>query len=117
MSAYEILNINNINIIIANSYINPFDQVYEIERELEQKKYKGKVIFDFLLCNGLSSNRYMEIYFNGSTFDLKTYKNMACVDDVIKKAIFSYYFQHLDNLEQSNLPNAQRFLIRKGIEI
>ena len=67
MKAYDIIEFkSDYNyVVLATSYINPIDELENIEEELKAKEYSGKVLFDLLLCNGMNSSRFVEIKFNG----------------------------------------------------
>lgn len=41
---------------------------------LKSHSYKGVVLFDLLMSNGLEYNRFIECYFNGESFNLKDIK-------------------------------------------
>ena len=117
MSDYELLNINQKYqyVVIATSYVNPIDELYNIEDDLRQQKFIGQVVFDLLLCNGITDNRYIEVYFNGSTFDISQSKTLNDIDIEAKKTIYSFYISHINMLDYSSLPKAQQFLLKKGV--
>lgn len=117
MSDYELIPVNEDYhyIIVATSYVNPMDILYDIEYNLENNNYKGNVVFDLLLCNGISANRYIEMYFNGTTFDVAKYKILDDVSIKVKKKVYQYYSQHIELVENSSLPKAQAFLLKKGV--
>lgn len=117
MSDYELLSINQKYqyVVVATSYVNPVDELYNIEDDLRQQHFNGTILFDLLLCNGITDNRYIEVYFNGVTFDISQYKILNDIDIEAKKYINSFYLDHLNMLQYSNLPKAQQFLLEKGI--
>ncbi|MBS5934615.1 MAG: type II toxin-antitoxin system RnlB family antitoxin [Clostridiales bacterium] len=117
MSDYELLNINQKYkyVVIATSYVNPVDELYNIENDLRQQEFIGQVVFDLLLCNGITDNRYIEVYFNGNTFDINQSKILNDIDIETKKIIYSFYISHINMLEYSSLPKAQQFLLKKGV--
>lgn len=117
MKEYELLSVDKKYqyIVLATSYVNPIDVLYEIEEDLENKAYRGLVIFDLLLCNGLAKNRYIEVYFNGENFEISRYSNIPDIDIEVKKMIYSFYLHNPNMIENSNLPKAQQYLLQKGI--
>lgn len=117
MSDYELLYINHKYkyVVVATSYVNPVDELYNIETDLRQQKFIGHVVFDLLLCNGITDNRYIEVYFNGNTFDIRQSKTLNDIDIEAKKAVYAFYISHTNMLEYSNLPKAQQFLLKKGV--
>lgn len=104
-------------IVLSTSYINPFDEKDEIENNLKKENYKGKILFDLLLKNGIGYNRYIEIVFDGEKFDINTLKPLENVDQDLKLFSTNFYKNHSHLLENTIVPQAQRFLIRKGIMI
>ena len=99
-------------VILATSYENPMDELENIEEELKAKEYSGKILFDLLLCNGMNSSRFVEIKFDGECFDLSssiTIKNPN--NSIIKEGIRQYLKDKPALLENSVLPEAQRYII------
>lgn len=76
--------------------------------------YKGEVVFDLLITNGLATNRFIQGYFDGErllggdfeVIDLPT-KEMINISR-------EFYMEHTEIIENSILPNAHKFLIRHG---
>ncbi|EOD00002.1 type II toxin-antitoxin system RnlB family antitoxin [Caldisalinibacter kiritimatiensis] len=104
-------------VIMSTSYINPFDEREAIEKELKKLNYRGKVLFDLLLKNGLNYNRYIEVIYNGERFDIQTCKPVENIDTSIKRFCTEFYRDNCHLLDNGILPKAQQFLIRKGITI
>jgi hypothetical protein len=55
---YQIQKVGEIALVFCTGYENPISKLQKIERDLSN--FTGKVIFDLLLCNGNSSNRFAE---------------------------------------------------------
>ena len=53
---------DNQTIVYSISFHSPTEQIKSIEKELINKDFKGKVIFDFLLTNGDTKQRYFETF-------------------------------------------------------
>ena len=87
----------------------------ELEVELAQLKVKGKVLFDLISSNGLKSQRYASIYFNGAHLDLDTFKNVLKVDSEIEQLCLKFYKSHYEAIENSVLTKPQRFLFKKKL--
>ncbi len=117
MKAYDIIKFDKDYkyLVFATSYENPIDYLDDIENELKSKMYSGKILFDLLLCNGMSSNRYVEMEFDGENFDLFTSKVLETPSKVIKEYIYGYLKDQPSLVQNSVLPNAQRYLIQNGI--
>lgn len=116
MKNYEIQKLNYDDypyVVYSTSYVNPIEDIGYIEEELKLL-FKGKVIFDLLLSNGISSNRFVEAEFDGDKFKYTSFKALNNVDTGIVKESSDFYRKHSALLENSVLPNAHQFLIKKG---
>jgi len=116
MKSYNIINIKDGYkfIVLAISYVNPVDELDEIEKELYNKRFNGKVLFDLLLCNGINKNRYVEINFNGERFDTSSLKLIESITRSSKEIVSEYFKEHPIYIESSVLPKAQCYLMKKG---
>lgn len=117
MKEYEIQKNSNIEeysfVIFSTSYVSPIERLREIEKELNSL-FEGKVLFDLLLSNGVSSNRYVEAFFNGHNFEYTSFKSLSNVKIELKKESTNFYRNHSELLKNSVLPNAYQYLIKKG---
>ena len=117
MKAYDIIEFKNDYkyVVLATSYENPIDVLDEIECDLCLKNYSGKVLFDLLLCNGISSNRYIEMEFEGKCFNIFTSKVLETPSKVIEKYIYDYLKGKSAIIKNSVLPRAQQYLLENGM--
>ncbi|MBU8967513.1 type II toxin-antitoxin system RnlB family antitoxin [Bacillus safensis] len=117
MKNYEIQELHNCQmypfVVFSTSYVNPLEDIEYIQEELKDR-FEGKVLFDLLLSNGNSSNRYLEAEFNGFHFDFSSFKVLEKVDTFLKETTGRFYQNHPNYLPNSILPNAHQFLIKKG---
>ena len=113
MKAYDIIEFKSDYkyVILVTSYENSMDELENIEDELGAKEYSGKVLFDLLLCNGMNSSRFVEIEFNGKCFDLSSSTIIKNPNNSIKEDIHQYFKDKPALLENSVLPEAQRYII------
>ncbi|MDR0272477.1 MAG: type II toxin-antitoxin system RnlB family antitoxin [Clostridiales bacterium] len=115
MGSYKILPLESGGyVIVATSYLRPFDDIDHIEYDLKGYDYHGGVLFDLLLCNGLSTNRYMKMDFDGEKFDYDSLVLLKNISGSTKEAIGDFFKENDSYLDDSILPNAQRYLIRCG---
>ena len=77
--------------IFATSGINPLSEISEIEKELTKREGPGFVLFDLLLSNGETSNRYISAFFDGKKFNLETFKTVQSLPREFKKIAKDYY--------------------------
>ena len=75
-------------VIYSLSYVSPLRSLPVIEKELES--YRGKVLFDLLLSNGIASNRYIEAEYDGDKFIIDSF-TIVQVDTSIKKESLDFY--------------------------
>lgn len=90
----------NQNFVVKSRYYD-FSTTIAINSEqllslLKSFKYKGVVLFDLLMSNGLhADNRFIECYFNGETFEWKKIK----VAPVKRVDIHNEYYRNKNNIE------------------
>lgn len=116
MSSYKIKEVNDFKyklIIFSTDYISPIDYLSEIEDYLKTKNYLGEIIFDLLLVNGNSENRFIEAFFNGEKFNRKSFMIANKLSNEIKNVTTEFYFNNLSIVENSRLSNPIKFLIKK----
>lgn len=108
---------NSYYIIISTSSTTPLDYRTEIEDNLKVSSYKGKVLFDLLLSNGFSPNRFIEMDFDGN----KLISNSASVIDVkdvgLKKFLYKYYSEVPNYIDNSILSNSEKFILKNQLLI
>lgn len=102
MKNFEIIKRNDSVFIHSTSYINPILELDDISVELSKMKYSGLVIFDLLLSNGDSRDRFVKTQFNGTEFDLNYFK-ITVVSKKIKKEIESFYYENAKYFKNSIL--------------
>ena len=116
MNRYEIIRIDNGDLqevlVLSTSYVSPLGSLPIIEQELEG--HQGEVLFDLLLSNGFASNRFLVAQFDGNKFDVNSFKAVESISPSIKEKAGEFYREHPEYLENSILPTAQKFLIKKG---
>ncbi len=105
---------DNQTIVYSISFHSPTEQIKSIEKELINKDFKGKVIFDFLLTNGDTKQRYFETFFDGKEINLNNFKNIFEKSNELKKISLEFYFKNFKYVEQSEIVSkSTKFLIKK----
>lgn len=105
---------DNQTIVYSTSFHSPTEQIKSIEKELIKKDFKGKVIFDFLLTNGDTKQRYFETFFDGKEINLNNFKNIFEKSNELKKISLDFYFKNFKYVEQSEIVSkSTKFLIKK----
>lgn len=87
------------------SYANPINELKDIANELQLFRYEGEVIFDLLLTNGNTSNRFLISKFTKRKFVMKSFKKTNIGTD-IKREIILYYKNHVEYLSNSILSSS-----------
>ena len=102
---FEILNINNSTIIvIGKTYYGIDTYISELEIELAKRQFRGEIIFDLLLANGLyAKNRFIHSSYHAdkiTDFNIINYR-----DIVIKyeKYIKRFYRENINILNNGVL--------------
>ena len=99
-------------IIYSTNYLRLEEYIKDITMILQRNSYKGDVIFDLLLCNGYSTNRFIKMLFDGASFKHKTCEVIENIDISIRDLSFDFYSTNTQYLENSILSKVQIFLIK-----
>lgn len=94
---------------VLGAYLRQADAALQIER------FTGLVIFDLLVCNGMSSNRFIAVDFVDGMFDDKSCRVYQPDDEFITHQ-HQYFLAHpdlitssvLSSVEQANFLNEQQ---------
>lgn len=116
MNIFEVKELDSLDyryLLISKSFLSTLDEVNYIEDNL-RGKLSGKVVIDLLLSNGLSNNRFVEAYYDGSKFDYSSFRVVNNISETLKIISSEYYKNHPEEVKNSILPNAHKFLILKG---
>lgn len=114
--AFEILNTRSDKyplIVVAKNYLGLSDYISELETRLRKNRFKGNVIFDFLLSNGFKSdNRFMCSSFNGKVFrELHKY-SLDGRHKYLMECLNKYYFNNQDILSKGILSKNEILVIK-----
>jgi hypothetical protein len=83
-------------LIFGTTYMNPISYLSDIEKTLVEAEFSGKVVFDLLLSNGYSSNRFVEAYADGRKIHMPSMKviSESNLDKATLDIIHSFYKAH-----------------------
>ncbi|MDD2781230.1 type II toxin-antitoxin system RnlB family antitoxin [Sulfuricurvum sp.] len=102
-------------LILSTSYHSPTEQLDAIEKDLSKKGFHGKVLFDLLLTNGNSTQRFFETYFENNTINKSSFKNILEQAEKVRTISNKFYVKHFDLIEHSEvLSKATKFLVKQG---
>lgn len=94
-----------ITIIFCTTYVNPISHLPNIEQELKKMNFNGKVIFDLLLSNGYTSNRFVEANVFKAKVDRRSMKVIApsSIDNSLIDKTYDFYKTHPYLLDNNNI--------------
>lgn len=113
MKRYHILNLksDSCKVVVATSYVSPLSQVYAIANELKSIDYKGEVIFDLVLSNGFSSNRFLKTNFDGDQLNIGKIEAFSKVKDNILDELYVFFYENPQFVKASSLPEPQKYVL------
>ncbi len=116
---YKLLKLNDYKytyVSMSTDFCRPDDYMSELEEELQTHEYKGKVVFDLLLSNGLKEDRYFSAEFDGRRFVVSTFRTMTCICSEILGMSSAFYKDNYDLVSKNAiLSKPQKFLVKKGM--
>jgi hypothetical protein len=118
MKRYHILDLKSDSrkVVVATSYVSPLSQIYTIAHELKSIGYKGEVIFDLVLSNGFSSNRFLKTDFDGEQLNIGKIKVLSKVKNNILDELYIFFYEHPQYIKASSLPEPQKYaLLNKAL--
>lgn len=77
--------IGKIAVVTASAEFHPLRQLSQLANELKAVGFKGHVLFDLLSVNGLSSNRFVSVEFNGNAFDRSSLSVESSIDPSLQE--------------------------------
>lgn len=99
-------------LVLSTNYLSPEDYLNELANSLQGNSYIGQVLFDLLIING-PKDRFYKAFFNGKSFDLKSFKKYN-VPSEIEELSNDFFKTNYDVVENSTLNDFYKFLIKKG---
>lgn len=84
-------------IIFSTSFLSNISQKGEIMKIVQKNQIKGCVLFDFLLANGNSFNRFLEVEFAENK--IKKISIPVNIDKEIKELSLEFYHKNIEKLD------------------
>jgi Antitoxin to bacterial toxin RNase LS or RnlA len=93
----------NVAVVFCTGYINPIAYLGRVESELSAET--TKVVFDLLLCNGNSQNRFIEAAVSKSKCDRNSMKiaTESGLGELLTDKIDGFYRANKSLIEDSNI--------------
>lgn len=119
MKRYHIINLDSDSrkVVVATSYVSPLSEIASISDELREISYKGDVIFDLLLSNGFSSNRFLRISFNGEILEHSGIEILTQMESNILNEIYTFLSENPHYIKASSLPEPQKYALLNNVLI
>lgn len=117
MNKYQIVERQKDFILIMGlSFESPLTDLSEIERELQRSKYRGRVVFDLLLANGIAFNRYVKMCFENGRFQRETFDVIPSSDVSLNEASKKFIKDNKDVLNYGILSALEKSEILESCE-
>jgi Antitoxin to bacterial toxin RNase LS or RnlA len=103
---YQIEKISDrVVVVFSTSYINPISYLPTIEEDLGKMDSSGKIIFDLLLSNGHSFNRFVEVAICNGKVDRRSMKviDSSSLDKSIISFTDNFYKSHPSLVESNHI--------------
>ncbi|MCX5982516.1 MAG: type II toxin-antitoxin system RnlB family antitoxin [Nostocales cyanobacterium LacPavin_0920_SED1_MAG_38_18] len=95
-------------VIFCTTYVNPIAYLPSIETDLKNRAFNGKIIFDLLLANGYTSNRFVQAKVVNHKIDRVSMKVVNSVSDFILKKSREFYINNRNFVEDSSLMDEEQ---------
>jgi Antitoxin to bacterial toxin RNase LS or RnlA len=100
--------------VIATGAARPSAYLREVEATLAELGHEGTVLFDLLLANGSSSQRYFTAAFDGAKLHCLLPAGDAALRAKASKFFAKDLSNHFGDLDTSMLTPAMRFAVSRG---
>jgi hypothetical protein len=107
MNKLRVIKEMNLAVVTAIDEFNPLQHLKTLTSELSKEKFRGKVVFDLLLFNGLSDNRFIQFDFNGTDFDRSSFKALHESSFELKNEQNQFFKSNLHILKRSVLSSSE----------
>lgn len=113
MKRYHILDLQSDSrkVVVATSYVSPLSQVYAIAHELNSVGYKGEVIFDLVLSNGFSNNRFLKTDFDGDQLNIGKIEVLPKLKSDVLDELYTFFYEKPEYVKASSLPEPQKYVL------
>jgi len=101
-------------VVYSIGFDSPMNHLQTIEGELYRSGIQGEIVFDLLLSNGNTTDRFYSAFFDGEKLIEESIKKVLTPSSTIQKESLSFYHSKTKYLKNSVLNKAQRFLIKKN---
>lgn len=104
---------NEFVMIFCTTNVNPISYLPSIETDLKNRNFEGQIIFDLLLANGYTSNRFIQAKVVDHKINRFSMQVINSVSDFILKKSQEFYIKNRNFVEDSSLmDDEQQELLR-----
>jgi hypothetical protein len=107
MNRLRVIKEMNLAVVTAIDEFNPLHQLSTLTSELSKENFRGKVVFDLLLFNGLSDNRFIQFDFDGTDFDRKSFTAVFESSFKLKSEQDQFFKSNIHILKRSVLSSSE----------
>ena len=103
---YQIERISDqVAMIFCTTYVNPISYLSRIEKDLSKQDFDGEILFDLLLANGCSSNRFVQAEVKEGKIDRSSAKVIehSCLGEALLEKVREFHVNHSHLIEKSNI--------------
>jgi len=100
---------------LSLDYTRLDEYLFELEKDLKERRFKGKLIFDLLMNNGIN-DRYYNAFFNGDKFELSSFCFITNLSPKILKTSSEYYLNNFSLIQESFMSKQSKFIIKKELQ-
>lgn len=102
-------------IIYSTSFYNPLENVNDISKDLSHNLFNSCfILFDLLLSNGNSFNRFVEVYFNGKEIEKSSIHIVTINNTSNLSYINSHYKNRFHDINNSILSPSEKLKLLKS---
>lgn len=103
-------------LVLLRNWERPEFYMHEIEKELSTFNKITKIYFDLLLKNG-PKDRFYSACFNNGKFDSRSFRKVKSLNSNVLKEADTYFRLNFELIQKSYLTKAQKFILKKKLEV
>ena len=101
-------------LVMLTDYIGFDSCIYDVEKDLQRTKFKGKIVIDLLPLNGIN-DRFYSLNFDGKKFNYSSISIIQSLDSEIETLSSNFYLNHFDIIEKLSISKHSKFLIKREL--
>lgn len=102
-------------IVFSTSYVSPLSSFLQIQKDILLLGFKGDVLFDLLLSNGYSRNRFLVIPVDNGTLEVRNVEILTDIPLDVLQFCGNFHQSHLDYVRNSCLLQREKNVILNSL--